>query len=211
MAVVIRADASTRIGIGHVMRCLTLADALQGRGVDVVFVCREFTGHCIPLIQDRGYGAYVLEKPSSSLSLIDDGEPDHALWLEVSWQQDAEETLSILKRADVTIDSLVIDHYALDFRWHQFFRQHTQKIMVIDDLEDRKHDCDVLLDQTYGRSGSDYQGLVPEGSRVLLGANYALLRPQFVKKRQKSIDRRGGTSNIRRILVSMGGDGSGGI
>ena len=51
MRVLFRVDASVVIGIGHVMRCLTLAKALQARGAQVVFVCRELDGHQIDRIQ----------------------------------------------------------------------------------------------------------------------------------------------------------------
>jgi UDP-2,4-diacetamido-2,4,6-trideoxy-beta-L-altropyranose hydrolase len=76
--------------------------------------------------------------------------------------------------------------------------------MVIDDLADRKHQCDILLDQTFGRKQEDYSGRIPEGCELLLGSEYALLRPEFAKWRAYSLDRRS-KPEFKQLLVNMGG------
>ena len=55
MRALIRTDASVEIGSGHLMRCLTLADQLAGKGADVAFVCRDLPGGMFDLLQVRGY------------------------------------------------------------------------------------------------------------------------------------------------------------
>ena len=187
------------------MRCLTLADELQRCGIDAVFVCRKFDGDLISFIGKRGYTVVALEQPVAPNVGLTSMDPPHAQWLEVSWQHDAEETIQLLKQKCIDIDLVIVDHYALDYRWHRFFRQYTKKLMVIDDLADRRLDCDLLLDQTYGREECDYLELVPDGCKLLLGTKYCLLRPQFVQKRREAIERRAMKSGIHRILVCMGG------
>jgi UDP-2,4-diacetamido-2,4,6-trideoxy-beta-L-altropyranose hydrolase len=76
--------------------------------------------------------------------------------------------------------------------------------MVIDDLADRVHDCDLLLDQTYGRTEDDYRSLVPGHCTRLTGSKYALLRPEFAELREYSLQRRKNTG-LNRILITMGG------
>ena len=102
-------------------------------------------------------------------------------------------------------DLLVVDHYDLDHTYESHFRPSAKKIMVIDDLADRKHDCDILLDQTYGRDAEDYKKLVPDNCEILAGSDYVLLRKEFIELRPKALEKRKNTKEIKRILVSLGG------
>lgn len=202
MNIFIRADASVDIGSGHVMRCLTLADDLKKKGSNVTFICRDFLGQLSNLIKSRGYKAILLPKPSKDyISVADDLA--HAGWLNVAWDIDARETVQAI--GVDTIDLLIVDHYGIDFRWHKMLRMIAKNIMVIDDLADRKHDCDILVDQTFGRISADYKNLVPGVCNLLLGSEYAMLRKEFYNLRQKALGHRVNFSGIHRILVSLGG------
>jgi UDP-2,4-diacetamido-2,4,6-trideoxy-beta-L-altropyranose hydrolase len=99
-------------------------------------------------------------------------------------------------------DLLVVDHYGLDARFERACRPWAKTILVIDDLADRPHDCDILLDQTPGRQASDYASLVPGNCTVLAGSQFALLDPRFRQARERL-----GAPNdqVRRVLVSFGG------
>ena len=99
---------------------------------------------------------------------------------------------------------LVVDHYGLDRRWEEAQRAAVDRIMVIDDLADRPHDCDLLLDQNLGSTPADYEGLVPADCELLCGPEFALLRPEFARLRQRSLEGRAGRP-LSNILVSMGG------
>ncbi len=101
-------------------------------------------------------------------------------------------------------DLLVVDHYRRDEQFERACRPWTRRIMVIDDLADRKHDCEVLLDQTLGRQTSDYVAHVPAACQLMLGPQYALLRPEFAAVRPKALQRRGHHRPIGRILVTLG-------
>ena len=213
MKVALRADASLQMGSGHVMRCLTLADALKARGAQCHFISRVHPGHLLEAIHQRGYKVNSLVAPviraqaATKTIAIDvpdiQQEPAHAAWLGSTWQTDAQETAAIL--ADLQPDWLVVDHYALDQHWEEVLAPHYRKLMVIDDLADRHHCCDLLLDQNLGRQPEQYAPLVPAHCQVLTGPQYALLRPEFAALRPYSLQRRQARPALRQLLITMGG------
>src|SRR5690606_16519294 len=200
MKVVFRADASLEIGSGHVMRCLTLAEALKAIGAECHFVCREHPGHLNDHIRQRGFP--VTSLPVTDYNPVGDPVPVHAPWLGCDWQTDSQQTSDIL--ASIHPDWLVVDHYALDYRWEASLKNFYSRLLVIDDLADRHHDCDLLLDQNLGREAQDYFGLVPDNCALLIGPQYALLRPEFSELRDYSLSRRTQPA-LRQLLITMGG------
>lgn len=195
-----RTDASIDIGAGHVMRCLTLADALRERGAHCRFVCRPHQGHLLDLIAQRGHEAIALDDADASFAVSADTA--HAAWLGTDWATDVEQTRQTL--GSQSMDWLVVDHYALGRNWEQAMRPYCRKLLVIDDLADRVHDCDLLLDQNLGRVEHDYVGLLKPGTRTLIGPQYALLRPEFAQWREYSLVRRA-QPQLKNLLISMGG------
>lgn len=199
-SIIIRTDSSQQIGSGHLMRCLTLADELRIRGAAVTFVCRELPGHQIDFAEVKGYAVLRLKQSDDEFSSSSD-DLAHATWLGVPWEQDAAETLAVL--GDVHPDWLIIDHYAIDSRWEETLRPHVGRIMVIDDIADRIHDSELLLDQNlYEDMDTRYNGLISGACTNLLGPGYALLRPEFNLERS-TLRKRDGV--VRRILVFFGG------
>jgi len=194
-----RVDASLAIGIGHVMRCLTLAQVLKENGVNVEFICRKHKGNLIDKICANGFTVHELE-------LLEEIKVDniltHSSWLGVTQQQDADDCIDILKAEK--FDWFIVDHYALDEQWQKRLKPYYEKLMVIDDLADRKHRCDILLDQTFGRQQEDYLAWIPGGCELLLGSKYALLRSEFSKWRSYSIGRRS-SLELKKLLINMGG------
>ncbi|MEC1715541.1 UDP-2,4-diacetamido-2,4,6-trideoxy-beta-L-altropyranose hydrolase [Schinkia azotoformans] len=187
MQILIRADASTEIGSGHIMRCLTLADMLRKEGATVYFVCRELKGHLCRLIEAKGYHCLRLShlKPT------------------FDQQKDAQETLCLLEFNGLKFDIVIIDHYLIDSLWEQAVRTAIPNIMVIDDLANRKHDCDILLDQNYFKSFEiRYDDLVPTGCNKLLGLKYLLLRPEFYEENTVN-DKK--CNPIQDLLIFYGG------
>lgn len=197
MRVFFRADASRWIGTGHVMRCLTLADSLQANGAECQFICREHPGNLIEHIRGKGYTIHILPMCSER-----DTDLVHSKWLGATQMQDAEACALILARLQP--EWLVVDHYALNARWESGLAAHCGKRMVIDDLADRTHNCDLLLDQNLGRTDADYSGLLPANTVTLIGPQYALLRPEFAQLRAESLTRRS-NPQLKRLLVTMGG------
>lgn len=185
MEILIRTDASQQIGSGHIMRCLTLANELTQKA-QVSFICRELTGNMCDYIEQQGYIVHRLPLPETD-----------------DWQTDAKQTTAILAAENSVIDWLIVDHYGLDAQWETTMRPYVRKIMVIDDMANRRHDCDILLDQNlYMDMESRYQDLVPNNCQQLLGPKYALLRPEFLAARNTLRKRDG---NIKRLLIFMGG------
>ncbi|HDO26306.1 MAG TPA: UDP-2,4-diacetamido-2,4,6-trideoxy-beta-L-altropyranose hydrolase, partial [Nitrospirae bacterium] len=180
--ILFRADASMVIGTGHVIRCLTLADELGRQGASISFISRETEGNLIELIEERGYSV-------------------HALPADIDMDTDRELTLHLLEQQGHP-DWLIADHYEIDSSWESPLRRSVKNIMVIDDLADRKHDCDLLLDQNYNDDHERYRQLVPATCTRLLGPEYTLLRPQFADVRSNIKEH---TGEIRRILIFMGG------
>lgn len=198
-----RVDSSRIIGLGHVMRCLTLANALRERGDHCLFVMRNHEGNAADIVRRQGHDAVMLPFDVANLAQdLSNAQPNHAAWLGAQWDVDARQTLGGINAQPV--DWLVTDHYGIDYRWHKALRPQVKNIMVIDDLADRRHDCDLLLDQTFGRDSSDYSRLTPQGCKILTGSRNALLRPEFAELRPYSLARRK-ISKVKRILVSMGG------
>ncbi|MFU1981297.1 UDP-2,4-diacetamido-2,4,6-trideoxy-beta-L-altropyranose hydrolase [Bordetella hinzii] len=196
--VAFRADASRSIGTGHVMRCLTLARYLREKGADCRFVSRLHDGHLVDFVRMEGFAVHALPAPSASAAM---GTLAHSAWLGVEQQLDAAQTRQALKGID--LDWVVIDHYGLDAEWEA--RIQARAKLVIDDLADRVHQCQLLLDQTLGRRPADYRGLVPPSCTVLAGTDFALLRPEFAESRDASLYRRRTADGIKQILVTMGG------
>jgi len=200
LKVCFRADASLQIGTGHVMRCLTLADALRELGAECRFICREHPGNLIEVIRSKGYVVHGL--PSLATRDVGASSPAHAAWLGSSQLDDAAASVACL--IDWSVDWLIVDHYALDARWEELLQLHCRQLMVIDDLADRMHRCDLLLDQTLGRITADYSTLVPAHCELLCGARFAMLRPEFASLRDYSLQRRA-HAPLQHLLISMGG------
>lgn len=202
--IIIRTDGGQVIGSGHIMRCLALADVLKDCGAKVIFVCRELAGHLCGFIESRGFRVLRLPAPSGDVTVQMSSPGDSCVaWLGVDWQTDLDEVRHILTKSSVVTDWLIADHYALDARWENGARSFARKIMVIDDLANRPHDCEVLLDQNLSEKGSDrYRPFVPEFCKTLIGPDFALLGKSFYSKRGKLRVRDG---SLNRILVSFGG------
>lgn len=178
---VFRCDASPHIGSGHVVRCLTLADALQGAGWRCVFASAPGTLETVSILARSGYQLLELVDSARESALLKDALPQGCALL-------------------------VVDHYRRDAEFETACRPWASRILVIDDLADRRHDCDLLLDPTLGRKSTDYAPLVPETCCLLLGSDFALLRPQFLAARSVALERRKTQdTTTRRILVSLGG------
>lgn len=193
--IAIRADAAHWIGFGHIARCATLADRLRDQGARVTFLSRDLPGHYNDWLEQQGYPVYRLPAPES---------PADDAWLGVSLAQDIDDCRPYLE-SEASWDWLVVDHYGLGREWEHAARPFVRRILVIDDLADRHHDCDLLLDQNLQPAPGRYAGLVPPACRLLLGPRFALLRPEFAALHGATPTREGA---LRRLLIFMGGNDS---
>lgn len=194
MKVVFRVDSATHIGSGHLIRCLTLAEALRDQDVQVSFVCRELSGNLISLLRKKEMAVLVLPVPT-----INPVKPINDSTALLGGTQAEDAALTIVALEGEKPDWLVIDHYGLDVVWEKMLRSYCGRMMVIDDLANRYHDCDVLLDQNYSVERTQrYKALVPTSCNVLLGPTYALLRKDFQILRQQQAGR---SNALKQLLV----------
>jgi len=194
MNVVFRVDSSADIGSGHLMRCLTLAEALCEKGVKPRFVCRDCQGNLIDLLRQKNLSVTVLPAPVLSEKT---GSEVSASSFSESQLLEATESIDAL-RHDIP-DWLVVDHYGLGIEWEQQMRPYVKKIMVIDDYPNRRHDCDLLLDQNYSPDFEQrYTALLPKRCTLLPGPHYALLRKEFSSIRNRIKPR---SHQVKRVLV----------
>ena len=204
MIIVFRVDASMQIGTGHVMRCLTLAEALKNRGNNIMFICRKLDNNYCSLIEDRGFTVFWLPRSKLSEEHREDSSLlAHSSWLGSTWQEDAEQTLNVISALGEKPEWIIVDHYALDFRWESALREKASRIMVIDDIADREHDCNLILDQNLvNNMQSRYCEKLPNNCIRLFGPTYSLLQPEY-EKLSSRIPPRVGVP--KRMLVYFGG------
>lgn len=186
-----RVDASAVIGSGHLMRCLTLAKALQQSNWQVQFACRAHPGHLIQWLGEQNFDVITLQQSAQTQA------SGYGAWLGVTEQQDAAE---LKEQLQAPVDLLVIDHYGLAKTFELVMTGFYLKLLVIDDLANRSHQCDYLLDQNlYPQMHSRYDKLVNKEAQQWLGPSYVLLRPEFAQY-QRAVD-----TNKLRFLVFYGG------
>jgi UDP-2,4-diacetamido-2,4,6-trideoxy-beta-L-altropyranose hydrolase len=202
--IVFRCDASIAIGSGHVARCMALARALRARGAAVELVSRAPPERVRQLlVEPNGVHLHDLASAPVPGELTDEGEPlGHAHWLPVSQRLDAVQTIEVL-RTRPRAEWLIVDHYALDARWERAVRPHVERMLVIDDLADRDHVCDALLDQNFFIDAETrYEGRLPTHTELILGPKFTLLRAEFAEMRDRLQPR---TGRLDRIFVCFGG------
>ncbi len=201
MNVIVRVDSSQLIGMGHLMRCLTLAETLRNEKAIITFICRDLPGNLSNLVVEKGFSLIKLNYDNSVAQKLE-SLSEHKQWLGASIHTEITDMCDILQNHEKA-DLLVVDHYALDEQWESQMRCYTKKIMVIDDLADRKHDCDILLDQNFFINPLErYKSLIPESCKLLLGPNYALLREEFVGARRSL---KSNKEKLNKFVISMGG------
>lgn len=185
MIVLVRADATSEIGTGHVMRCAALGMRLMSRSAQVHFVCAGLP----PMLQDW------LHKRGFGLTMIPVAEAG-------DWRADLAATCDVVRRVGYA-DLLIVDHYGLNQAWERGIRSQARRILVIDDLADRDHDCDMLLDQNLHEAAlTRYGKRVPQGTQLFLGPCYAMLRAEFDESGLERIR----DGSVKRLLVFFGGD-----
>ena len=142
MNIYVRVDANHEIGTGHFYRCFTLGLQAINLGYKVTFVSRFMPNYLVNQLRENEiHFKSIYEKPNSKIDNL-----YHSKWLEVSQIEDAQNLEKILFEP---VDLLIVDHFALDYTWEIKLKSFVKKIFVIDDLGDRKHECDFLLDQNY--------------------------------------------------------------
>lgn len=195
--IIVRVDASTVIGSGHLMRCLTLGKRLRCLGHDVTFIMRAHRGSMQSVVEQQGFSYRMLERPRSYHG------KEYESWLGGSQTEDAVDTIAAM---GTRVNLLIVDHYALDYEWETLLRPHVNSIFVIDDLANRHHSCDFLLDANLGaEQGDKYAGLLSRHCRSFLGLSYLMLRQEFYNARTEIAEKGKAPSNVLTIFICFGG------
>jgi UDP-2,4-diacetamido-2,4,6-trideoxy-beta-L-altropyranose hydrolase len=189
-----RVDGSAHIGGGHIYRCMTLALSLQQLGSKCHFICSPHTGNFVNKLQQYQLTVSLLSQ--TTLTLHEEiTECRQIIENEIRNQS---------RHSSEHFNILVVDHYDLDESFESALYGLCHFCVVIDDLANRSHDCDLLLDQSIGRQTADYQHLVSQRcNQLLIGSHNALLRNQFKLVRKTAIHRRLTTSIITKILIAL--------
>lgn len=199
----IRCDANPQIGLGHFMRCFALAEHMHHKGYQAFFFMLNPHEFCIKKVLE--IDAEILELNEKPLTFINSVTYQHSDWLSHSEISDANQCLFKMKLLVEDIGSkpefLVVDHYAIGAPWERILST-VAKIIAFDDLNDRKHECHTLVDQTYGKNSESYNGLIGKKTKILLGLQYAILRKEFLRER-RSLSRK--FNGIKTILITLGG------
>lgn len=179
MTILVRADAGPELGSGHVVRCANLVQRLRDTGELVVLAASDVP----PALAEW---LHAQDLSVSRVPPLTEGVEDAASCL----------------RLGLSPDLVIVDHYALDAQWESVMRSSGATVVVIDDLADRPHECDFLIDPSPGEDlRVRYEGLVPDDARLFLGPAFALLREDFLRPDLARV--RDGT--IQRVLVFLGG------
>jgi UDP-2,4-diacetamido-2,4,6-trideoxy-beta-L-altropyranose hydrolase len=176
MRVVFRADAGPAIGSGHVMRSLALGRAFSAGGWVVGLAATRDTFESV-----RALAVSEVER------IILSGAPEH-------------EAAELAVHSPINV--LVVDHYGRGAVFEQACRAFAKRIVVVDDLANRAHDCDLLVDSN-AASAAAYHALVPANCPVLAGPAYAALDPAFRRVRAAALARRDGRP-VERVLIGFG-------
>lgn len=193
MRIAFRVDASTEIGTGHVMRCLVLAQVLAKLGCHVVFIAKMHQGHLNDYIMAQGFSVYGMSVDADYLG------QGYLAWLGSSQQDDAMQFVDLALK--LALDVVVVDHYAIDRLWQRQVSQVLDvKLVIIDDLANRYHDCDVLLDQNlWPNPQLRYRQWLCRETMQLIGPKYALLRASFQQLRANAPDKQ------NKVIAFFGG------
>lgn len=165
MKILIRADSSSKIGIGHIVRSLVLASRYKKD--NIVFACRDLMGNINRKIIEQGYRVNIVK--TTSFDELD------------------------LMIKSLQIELLIIDHYEIDYQFEKALKtsNKTLKILAIDDNYN-PHYCDILLNHNIYAKKERYLGIVPDFCEIRCGEKYSLIRDEFIeekkRKREKIFD-----------------------
>ena len=172
MKIAIRVDGNAETGVGHVLRCITLADKLLNYNIKSTFFVRNISKNLFEIL-DAKFEVILLDRIDSMFNATD----EYSRWLGVNQRFDAEEFIALALPRQ--FNGVVVDHYGLGYHWERAVQDKFRFVLVLDDLANREHICNLLVDQSIGRKSSCYSSLVPQICTLLVGPKYALLRDEF--------------------------------
>ena len=173
----IRVDMNQKIATGHMMRCLSIADAANEKNIKVFFVSADENGRA--LVEARGY-KYIS--------------------LRTQWDK-MEEELSEIEKVicELRPDYILVDSYYITTEYMKKLQELT-KVAYIDDLCDKVYQCDTLICYANYYKKYNLQERYPENTQLLLGCDYVPLRKCFSNVEQRDLN-----ESVKEILLLSGG------
>ena len=173
--VLFRADSSSIVGTGHIMRDLVLAE--QFKDDSIIFATQDLSGNINYKIEEKKYRIEILDS------------------------NDIKELETLIKK--LKIDMIVIDHYGIDYNFEKQLKENNPSliIMSLDDTYE-KHYCDILLNHNIYADSSRYKTFVPDSCELRCGLEYTLLREEF---RIEQLKKRSVSQNDINVFIAMGG------
>lgn len=194
-SVIFRVDSGNIIGIGHLMRTLTLAEEFKKKCSKIIFICNKHKGNLNQLVLDRGFELIELE--------VDDTiSNNHNTWLTRKNLEDSIICREKLSHIDIENRLYIVDHYSIGQEWSSSLRFKNNRIVFIDDMADRSLDCDLLINQTLNFDEGKYRNLT--NCKKLIGSKYTILRKEFLECKENAIKIRKKNS-LDNVLIMMGG------
>jgi len=174
--ILFRADSSSTIGTGHIMRDLVLAEKYAMKGSEIIFAVRDLEGNINHKILEAGYKLKNLQSNSKK------------------------ELSDLVKK--LHIDLLIIDHYKINYQKEKYIKKETGVSILSFDDTYKAHYCDILLNHNVGAKKKKYKNLIPKHAKIKCGIKYTLLRKEFYYEKKKVYKK---CKNIKNVLVAMGG------
>ena len=192
MNIIIRVDSSNIIGTGHIMRCISLGLRLQMSGNNVKFISKNLKYNIIDKIS-KHFDVFIIPKGYYDMTL------DPETWFGESVESDCLKCINVIK--PLNIDVLIIDQYAIDYRWEFMMSKYVKKIFVFDDTHTNKHFCDILLSYACVDL-TIYENLVPNHCKIFQGIKYLPIHSKYLEygKMEKKFN-----NPIKKIVVTLGG------
>ena len=199
MKIAFRVDSSAEIGIGHLIRCRSLAIHLKEVGHHVVFVSRDHKGNSNNLIKIENFKLYELKRSNSKNFNFTN---IYQKWLGISQLLDAKQTIQTLE--NLNIDWIIVDHYGISKQWHKEVKKNIKKIIVIDDLASKQYACDAIINQNYNLDYKKlYKNRLHSNTQKFLGPRYSLIDPEYIKYQRKNNKK---NREISNVFIYFGGE-----
>lgn len=177
----IRADGNEKIGIGHMMRCLTIGAELALRG-EVLFLCAD-EGSAGP-VRQQGFQALVLGTDYRDM------ETELPVWERILKERIPESSCRTV---------ILVDSYCVTDRYLEGLRRFGT-VVLMDDMGRRKYPADVVVNYNVTADPEDYgERYEGTGTKLLLGSAYAPLREQFLNRDYRV------RKKAETVLITVGG------
>jgi UDP-2,4-diacetamido-2,4,6-trideoxy-beta-L-altropyranose hydrolase len=186
-------SASSSVGNGHLIRSLALADSLRNKGASCVFLNSTLSREATTMVISAHHEI-------ETLSLE---QPDLRSYM-TEYQSKIEQGASTRVRSHnkhKPFDVVIFDSYNIDKVIEDRLKIVTEYRVVIDDLANRPHSCEMIIDQTPIHETSDYLHLTQSSTTLLIGPEFTLLKPEFAAMRKKIVSRKPGILNV---LIAFG-------